>query len=275
MQFLKIFPVFVLFFVLLTPGQSRSQCFTGNTAVGPGEYLSYDVSYQVGPVWTNIALVTFSTANVTEGGKNLLHLKLNAKTYPTYDYLFKVRDSYESWVNAQSWDPVRFQRYTLHNNNTVLFTQYFYPAQSFFMYNYKLNSEPVDKGRGSINKCMNDMVSSLYFPRTLELDNLRAGTVIPISIIYNMDPTELKLVSKGREVIKDRNGKMYHCIKFVVKMNSTVSYFKEGSEMVVYLTADKNKVPVFVQAELKLGTVKVYLKEARGTRNPVTALLTK
>ena len=259
----------------LVPGRPAAQCFKGNTAVGPGEYLAYEVQYQVGPVWTNVALVTMTTAAVTETGKAALHLKLNARTHPTYDYIFKVRDSYESWINQATWDPMRFQRNTLHNNNTVIFTQFFYPAQSFYMYNYKLNSEPVDKGKGKIQKCMNDMVSSLYFPRTLEIENLRIGTAIPLSILYNMDPTELRLISKGKEVIKDRDGKMYHCSKFVVKMNSTVSYFKAGSDMVVYLTADKNKIPVYVEAEMKLGTVKVYLKEARGLRNPMTALLSK
>ncbi len=266
---------FVLISFILIPFISVAQCFKGNTAVGPGEYLSYDVSYQVGPVWTNIALVTLSAVKEMQGTKEVLHMKLNARTYPTYDHLFKVRDSYESWVTLQTWQPVKFQRYTVHDENTVLLTQYFYPAQSMFYYNYKLNNEPVDKGQGNIGQCMSDMVCSLYYPRTLEVENLRPGTPIPISVLYNNDPTALKLVSQGKGIIETRDGKRYHCSKFVVKMNSTVSMFKENSDMIVWFTADKNKIPVYVEAQLKVGTVKIYLKESKGLLNPMTAWLNK
>lgn len=261
--------------LLMTPFCLPAQCFRGNTAIGPGEYLAYDVSYQVGPVWSNVASFTMSTVRETAGGSGVLHLKLNVRTYPMYDHLFKVRDSYESWVNEATWAPVKFQRYTMHNQNTVLMTLFMYPVQSFFTYNYKLNNEPVSNGKGSIAKCMNDMVSSVFFPRTLELENQRPGTVFPLSILYNDQPTSLRMVAGGKGIIKDRDGKMYHCSKFIVKMNATVSYFKEGSDVVVWMTADKNKLPVYVEAELKVGTVKIYLKEARGLRNPMTALLSK
>ncbi|MEI6175201.1 MAG: DUF3108 domain-containing protein [Bacteroidota bacterium] len=273
MRRISLISISILVCCLLATTFAASQCFTGNTAVGPGELLTYDVSYQVGPVWTNIALVTFSTVKEVQGGKDVLHMKLNGRTYPTYDHLFKVRDSYESWVVSQTWQPVKFQRYTTHDDNTVLLTQFFYPAQSFLYYNLKVNKDPVTKGQVSLAKCMNDMVSSLYFPRTIEIENLRPGTVIPLSVLYNNEPTTLKLVAQGKGIIKTRDGKSYHCSKFVIKMNSTISFFKENSDLIVWLTADKNKLPVYVEATLKVGTVKIYLKEARGMLNPMTALL--
>jgi len=273
MRRISLFSISILMCCFLAPLYAGAQCFTGNTAVGPGELLTYDVSYQVGPVWANIALVTFSTVKEVQGGKDVMHMKLNGRTYPTYDHLFKVRDSYESWVVNQTWQPVKFQRYTTHDDNTVLLTQFFYPAQSFLYYNLKTNNGPVTKGQASLGKCMNDMVSSLYFPRTMQVENLRPGTVITLSVLYNNEPTTLRLVAQGKGIIEARDGKKYHCSKFVVKMNSTISLFKENSDLVVWLTADKNKIPVYVEATLKVGTVKIYLKEAKGMMNPMTALL--
>jgi len=273
MRRISLFSISILMCCILAPLFAGAQCFTGNAAVGPGELLTYDVSYQVGPIWTNIALVTFSTVKEVQGGKDVLHMKLNGRTYPTYDHLFKVRDSYESWVVNQTWQPVKFQRYTTHDDNTVLLTQFFYPAQAFLYYNLKTNNGPVSKGQVSLGKCMNDMVSSLYFPRTMQVENLRPGTVITLSVLYNNEPTTLRLVAQGKGIIEARDGKKYHCSKFVVKMNSTISLFKENSDLVVWLTADKNKIPVYVEATLKVGTVKIYLKEAKGMMNPMTALL--
>ena len=105
------------------------------------------------------------------------------------------------------------------------------------------------------------------------IENLRLGTVIPISVLYNNEPTTLRMVAQGKGIIKARDGKSYHCSKFIIKMNSTVSLFKANSDLVVWLTADKNKVPIYVEATLKVGTVKIYLKDAKGLRNPMTALL--
>jgi len=268
-----LFSVFVL--LLIVSERLDAQCFKGNTSVGTGEYLAYDVSYNLGPTWSNIALVTFVTNKEVLGSKEVLHIKINGKTYPMYDHLFKIRDSYESWIDPQTWEPIKFLQYTLHNNNTILLSQFFYPAQSFFSYTYKLNNEAVAKGQTPVVKCIKDMVLATYFPRTLDLENLRPGTAIPVSLVFNNQPTSLQMIAAGKGIIKARDGKQYHCSKFTIKINSTVYFFKEGSNVVVWLTADKNKVPVFVEAELIIGSVKIYLKEAKGLRNPMMALLTK
>jgi hypothetical protein len=202
-------------------------------------------------------------------------MKLNGKTYPMYDHLFKIRDSYESWINPKTWEPVKFLQYTVHNKNTVLLSQFFYPSLSAYSFTYKLNNEAVSKGQISVVKCINDMVSSIYYPRTLELENLRPGTSIPVSLIFNNVPTSVQMIAKGNGIIEGRDGKKYRCSKFSIKMNNTIYLFKDGSEVVVWLTADKNKIPVFVEAELIIGSVKIYLKEAKGLKNPMTALLPK
>jgi hypothetical protein len=250
-----------------------AQCFKGNTSVGSGEYLAYDVSYNLGPTWSNIALVTFTTTTEVLGGREVLHMKLNGKTYPMYDHLFKIRDSYESWINPQTWEPVKFLQYTVHNTNTILLSQFFYPAQSFYTYTYKLNNNAVDKGKVQVVKCINDMVSSAYFPRTLDLEKLLPGTTIPVSLVFYNNPVTLQMVAAGKGIIEARDGKKYICSKFTIRMNSKIYLFKEGSDVVVWLTADKNKVPVLVEAELIIGSVKIYLKEAKGLRNPKTAFL--
>jgi len=125
-----LFSVFVL--LLIVSERLDAQCFKGNTSVGTGEYLAYDVSYNLGPSWSNIALVTFVTNKEVLGGKEVLHIKINGKTYPMYDHLFKIRDSYESWIDPQTWEPIKFLQYTLHNNNTILLSQFFYSAGHSF-----------------------------------------------------------------------------------------------------------------------------------------------
>ena len=253
----------------------HAQCFKGNTAVGAGESLAYDVSYQVGPVWTNIALVIFTTAKEMNNGKNVLHCKLSAKTYPTYDHIFKVRDYYESWVNPETFRPARFQRYTVHKSNTILSSQLF-TAGSYSVYStYKLNSDPVSSQTFQVGACVFDMLTSMYFARNLNLDYLRDGTAVPVSAMYGDASYQVNLIAAGREIIEGRDGKKYHCMKFRIRMPSGLKIFKENSEVNLWVTADKNRIPVYMEAEIFLGKVKVYLNDAKGMLNPMTALLSK
>ena len=253
----------------------QAQCFKGNTAVGPGEYLAYDVSYQVGPVWTNIALVTFTTAKEVNNGKNVLHFKLSAKTYPTYDHIFKVRDYYESWVNVETFRPVRFQRYTVHKANTILSSQLFPDGSSSVFSTYRLNTNPASSETFTVGACVFDMVTAMYFARNLNLDYLRDGTAVPVSALYGSEAYQVNLVAAGREIIEARDGKKYHCMKFRIRMPSGLKIFKENSEVNLWVTADKNRIPVYMEAEIFLGKVKIYLNDAKGMLNPMTALLSK
>lgn len=259
--------------LLISSGRLEAQCFKGNTAFGPGEYLAFDVSYNLGPTWSDIALVTLVTTKEVLSGKEVLHMKLIGKTYPMYDHLFKVRDSYESWINPQTWEPVKFLHYTVHNENTILLSQFFYPSKSSYSFTYKLNNNAVEKGEVPVAKCINDMVSAAYFPRTLDLEKLLPGKVIPVSLVFYNNPVNLQMVAAGKGLIEAADGKKYICSKFTIKMNSKVYLLKDGSDVVVWLTADKNKVPILVEAELVIGSVKIRLKEAKGLMNPKTSVL--
>ncbi|MFZ4520793.1 MAG: DUF3108 domain-containing protein [Bacteroidales bacterium] len=270
---LKLFSCLLL---LLIPFiRLDAQCFKGNTSVGPSEYLAYDISYNLGPTWSNIALVTLVTTQEMLGGKEVLHMKINGKTYPMYDHLFKVRDSYESWINPQTWETIKFLQYTVHNKNTILLSQYFYPAMLNYSFTYKLNNKAVDKGQVTVENCIRDMVSAAYFPRTLDLEKLLPGTVIPVSTVFYNNPVSLQMVAAGKGIIETGDGKKYICSKFTIKTTSKIYLVKEGSDIVVWLTADNNKVPVLIEAELIIGSVKFHIKEAKGLRNPNSALLTK
>ena len=250
-----------------------AQCFKGNTAVGAGESLAYDVSYQVGPVWTNIALVTFTTTKEITNGKNVLHFKLSAKTYSTYDHIFKVRDYYESWVSPETFRPVKFQRYTVHKANTILASQLFTAGSSSVYSTYRLNSDPVSTQTFKEGACVFDMVTAIYFARNQNLDYLRDGTAVPVSALYGNASYQVNLIAAGREIIEARDGKKYHCMKFKIRMPSDLKIFKENSEVNLWVTADKNRIPVYMEAEIFLGKVKIYLNDAKGMLNPMTALL--
>ena len=48
---------------------------------------------------------------------------------------------------------------------------------------------------------------------------------------------------------------------------------KADEDVVVWVTDDDNRIPVYIEAKILVGTVKAYLKETKGLRNPVTSIV--
>ena len=152
-------------------------------------------------------------------------------------------------------------------------SQLFTTVSSSVYFTYRLNSDPVSSGTFSLGACVFDMVTAMYFARNLNLDYLRDGTAIPVSALYGNEAYQINLIAAGREIIEARDGKKFHCMKFRIKMPSGLKVFKENSEVNLWVTADKNRIPVYMEAEIFLGKVKIYLNDAKGMLNPMTALL--
>ncbi|NJK87753.1 MAG: DUF3108 domain-containing protein [Bacteroidales bacterium] len=74
----------------------------------------------------------------------------------------------------------------------------------------------------------------------------------------------------GKETIETKEGIKYNCIKFSsLLVEGTI--FKGGEDLIVWVTDDKNRVPVLVQAKILVGSVKAYLTGTEGLRNKPNA----
>ena len=47
--------------------------------------------------------------------------------------------------------------------------------------------------------------------------------------------------------------------------------FKAGDDMTVWVTDDKNKLPLYVETPILVGTIKAKLKSYEGLKNPMSA----
>lgn len=80
------------------------------SSIPVGEQFTYTASYNMAGLMTQLAQVTLSTEMVSTSTKNLLHLSCEAATYSKWDSFFKIRDSYESYVDPVSLKPSLYKR---------------------------------------------------------------------------------------------------------------------------------------------------------------------
>ena len=116
------------------------------------------------------------------------------------------------------------------------------------------------------------MLSAVYFTRTLDLSKFEAENKVPVRVFIDDGFYNIYIRSRGKEIIENTDGKKYRCIKFSAKMvKGTI--FKGDEDVMVWVTDDENRVPILIEAKILVGTVKAYLKESKGLRNPTTSLI--
>ena len=74
----------------------------------------------------------------------------------------------------------------------------------------------------------------------------------------------------GKENVKTRNGKTFRCHKVSVYLLQG-DFFPEGEYMKIWFTDDKNHLPVQVETEILMGSVKALLLELKSMKYPLTS----
>ncbi len=264
-----------LFLLLLAgiifPQSALPQCQPVNTTFGDGEQIRYTVSYNWGPVWVDAGLVTFSVTNESWQGKPSWHLKGTGRSFISYDILFKVRDYFDSWIDPVTFRSHDFRRMVYEGGYTLLNTLTFdYNAQKVIA-NTRSNNNPQRTDTLPLRSCAFDMLSAVYYTRTLDISSMAPNTTKQVKVLIDDAYFDINIRHLGKETIESTDGKRYRCVKFAARMvQGTI--FKGDEDVLVWVTDDLNKVPVYIEAKIIVGTVKAYLKDAKGLRNAMSAV---
>ena len=250
----------------------NAQCFKTNSTFKEAEFISYQISYSLGPIWVDAGLVTFSVTKEQWYGRESLHLKSTGKTFASYDLFFKVRDYYDSWIDPHDFSTLEFRRFISEGSYNLLNTIRYDTNRSRMISNTKRNNNEVSHDTIIPKGCIFDMLSAVYFTRTLDLGQLEKDKKIPVNVVIDDNIYNIYIRTLGKEIIENIDGRKYRCNKFSARMvQGTI--FKGDEDVAVWITDDENKIPVLIEAKIIVGTVKAYLKEMKGLKNPITSLV--
>ena len=99
-----------------------------NKAFKVGEKLTFDVKY--GFVTAGIA--TFNIPkNKRISGRDAHHITFEVNTVPSFDWIYKVRDRYESYLDIEGLFPWRFEQHIREGGYSRDFSAFFERAPMF------------------------------------------------------------------------------------------------------------------------------------------------
>lgn len=246
------------------------ECKSINQAFKAGEELSYHIEYNWGFLWVDAGKVTFSVNEKEWLGKTYFNYKGIGSTYPKYDWFFKVRDRYESYVDTSKLLPIRFLRDVSEGGNYFYEENIFFPSKNkVYTYLKKRNNE-AKRDTVSLPHCTFDVLSLIYYSRNIDFNKYKINDTIPVKVFLDNEVHHIYIRYLGKGVYTSPYLGSFNCIKFsALLIEGTI--FKSGEHMNVYVTDDLNKIPLYIESKILVGNIKVYLKEYKNLRNSLTS----
>lgn len=234
-----------------------------HTSFQAGEELRYRIHYGVVDAGEAVLKVTASDKKVN--GRNVLHVEGTGRSLGAFDWFFKVRDKYESYIDEKGVFPWLFVRRVYEGGYEI--------NQD---YTFMQHKKKVDNGSGKtyiVPENVQDMISAFYYARTLNFDGAKKGDIYTITTFCDDTLYNLKIKYVGKETVSLRKGK-FKCLKFVPVLQ-TGRIFKNEEDLSVWITDDKNKIPILAKAKIWVGSIKMEVVEYKNLANPISKVTRK
>jgi hypothetical protein len=221
-----------------------------------GEYSAFEVSF--GGITVGSAEMEVVEHSVIDS-ISTFHIIGKGRTAPFFDWFFKVRDIYETYLDTLKILPVKFIR-NIHEGG--------YEKQQLYNFNH-LDSLVLTAD--SVYKMLynsQDMLSALFYSRTFNKEYLKETNSFFVPIFMDEENYFLEIAYLGNEIIESKWG-MINCMVFKPKMQEG-RVFEDGEQMKIWITDDANHLLMKVETKIWAGTIKANLVEYKELKYPLS-----
>lgn len=242
------------------PQAGDEMCGLTNNTFVHGERLTFKVFYSVIGIYVDAGTGHVRVEKERYNNKGVYHIVAEGFSNPTYDWIFKVRDKYESYIDTASLRPYKFVRNVEEGN---------YRKFENLSFNHEVRTATSDKGVIPVPPCIHDVISAVYNARNINFDKYRPEERIPFSMIIDDEVYNLSIRYMGREVIRTRYGK-FRAIRLKLMLIKG-NIFEGGEKMDVWVSDDPNHIPLRVESPISVGSVKADMMGYHNLKYPLSS----
>ncbi|MDT8346893.1 MAG: DUF3108 domain-containing protein, partial [Flavobacteriaceae bacterium] len=234
-------------------------------AYKPGEWFKFKVRYMA----FNVSYAELSVNEKSLHGKKVNHVVGTGKSTGLLRLFYKVDDRYESFIDPNTDQPYRFIRKIDEGGHTKdIEINFNYKNKQAYVDNFKYNKRdtiPLKPGA-------QDMISAFYFLRNqVDPTSISVGDTFQLPMYLDEDSFEFKLEYVADDVLKTKFGKIQCMIFKPYVMEGRV--FKEKEGLSVWISKDRNKIPIKVKANLAVGSLTAELDQFKGLKHSFKILV--
>jgi len=218
-----------------------------NLPYNVGEYAAYKIYF--GPI--NVGYAELEVKEITSVNNiPSFHIIGKGRTAPFFDWVFKVRDVYETFIDTTTLLPLVFNRQVREGSHSI---------NQHYNFNHSNDYVVTKDSVFNIPILTQDMLSAFFYARTFKKDSVinRGSFYVPIFMDDENYFLEIKYLRN--EVIDTKWGKI-DCMVFKPKMQEG-RIFEDGEEMKIWITDDKNHLLLRVETKIGPGLIKAVLHE--------------
>ncbi|MDI9357504.1 MAG: DUF3108 domain-containing protein [Phycisphaerales bacterium] len=255
--------IFFLLGVFLLRAQIIDSCSIKNTTIGGAENISFDVNYKWGIINLNAGVANFTCKLEMFKDRPVFHLIGVGTSNSKYDWIFKVRDTYETYIDTMSMQPARFVR-RVHEGGTQFYENVFFDkAHSLAITETKTFPVP---------NCIQDILSSMCYARNINFDTFKINQKVYFQVFLDNEVQNIFIKYLGKAILKTRIGKI-NTIKFSPLLLKGTMFQGGEDAMTIWVTDDDNHIPVRIESPIIVGSVRVDLSDYYNLLHPFSALI--
>ncbi|MDC1068239.1 DUF3108 domain-containing protein [Candidatus Kapabacteria bacterium] len=242
------------------PFQKSSSTFRSieNNAFDYGEQLFYDVGY--GFITAGEGHFKVMAKPKILNGRNTYDIRFAVKSLSSLRWLYRVHDRYQTFVDEQGIFPWQYEQHIKEGG-------YRRDVKTFF--NQEKNFAVTGKDTTQIPEYVHDVVSALYYLRTMDLSEVKNDSIIEFNQFFNDSTYVLGIKIIKREIIEVDAGE-FHTI-LIEPLVVEGGLFKSEGSIKVWITDDEKKIPVKVGTKVLIGFVGAELRDYKGIKGKINA----
>jgi hypothetical protein len=226
-----------------------------------GEWLKFKLNYSG---WVKAGNATLEVKEATFKNRSVCHVVGKGWTTGAIKWFFKVNDRYESYFDKATGRPYKFIRNINeggHVKNRVI--EFDYEKNLAFVNDLRHKT----KKTVSITSDIQDMVSAYYYLRDhYDTETIKVGYTVKLNMFFDNEIFGFKLKFLGRETINTKFGNI-NCLKFRPYVMAG-RVFHEEESVTLWVSADNNKIPIKIKADLRVGSLRSELVTFKGLKYP-------
>ena len=221
-----------------------------------GEYSAFNISFKgikVGSAEMKIE------KQIKINGVSTFHIIGKGRTASFFDWFFKVRDVYETYLDTSKIRPVKFVR-DIHEGGYEKKQQYIFKHSAGKVF-WKDTSHVIFP-------TTQDMLSALFYARTFNKNDLLQKKSFFVPIFMDEENYSLEILYLKDEKVKTNFGEV-NCMVFKPKMQEG-RVFEDGEEMKIWISDDRNRLLIKVETQIWAGSIKAILVKHQGVKYPLS-----
>lgn len=234
-----------------------ADCATAATPVSLlDETLTYDVMYK----WGFINKVAgYATMTLRNDG-DLYRASVFAENAPWANKIYMLRDTLYSTMTKDGFYPVSYT-YIAHENGKYKkdVLNFRHDGNTFYAdaVRYKRKAAGASISTSTIQLEAQgmtvDMLSSFFYLRTLDFDNMSIGQNVVVNIFSGSKKEKLKITYKGRQSVS-LNGRSFQA--YYINFTFTRKGVESSQPISGWISTDGQRIPLKVEGSLPVGKVR-------------------